>query len=63
MGTKGSVCPVLTGIPCPQGQKAADACLKRLDDDFNPVENIQDFLILNCALTQAEKIISQKQKV
>ncbi len=54
-------CPVFPDIPCPRGAEAARECLARLEGDFDPIADIQDYLILNCALARAEELRTQKR--
>lgn len=56
MENQEALCPVLPDVPCPRGEQAAKECLARLKGDFDPVADLEDFLILNCAMTQAQEI-------
>lgn len=54
------MCPVIPELPCPRGAKAAKECLARLESDFDPIAEIQDYMILNCAIMRAEEFRAQQ---
>ena len=56
MENQEALCPVLPDVPCPRGEQAAKECLDRLKGDFDPMADLNDFMILNCAVMQAQEI-------
>ena len=62
MNAPKAFCPILSGVPCPKGAKAAKECLQEISRKFDPIADINDFLMLNCAIAQAQKFrVRQKR--
>lgn len=49
------MCPLFPEMPCPQGQKASEACEVRINGNFDPVLYFRDELIMHCAIYQKEQ--------
>ncbi len=50
------MCPLFPDTPCPRAEEgAADECLLRLETDYDPMTQANDFLFLHCALHRAQQ--------
>ncbi len=51
-----AMCPLFPDVPCPRGDDAAEACQVRFEqNNYDPVADFRDYLMLNCALLRAEQ--------
>jgi hypothetical protein len=52
---KQEMCPYFTDLTCPQGKDDADACSIRVNGYFDPILDIRDLHVLECARKQAQR--------
>jgi len=48
-------CPLLN-LPCSKGDRKANHCCQRFYGDFDPVANLSDLKILECAASRAKRM-------
>ena len=48
------MCPLFPDQPCPRGEKSAKQCEVRVRGDYDPMSDYRDYLLMNCALNQAQ---------
>lgn len=49
------MCPILN-LPCPRGGETSQECQMRFMSDFDPMTNIRDFSVLECATVRAARM-------
>lgn len=52
---KEAMCPLFEDVVCPQGKDAADSCQVRMDGDYDPMNDLRDYLFMNCAVRRARE--------
>ena len=52
---KQAMCPLFDDVVCPQGKDAADACQVRVNGDYDPMNDFNDYVFMNCAIRRARE--------
>lgn len=58
--SKKAMCPLFPDMPCPRGNDFAEACKVRLQGDYNPLSDFNDYLLMHCAILRAKE--SERKK-